>query len=62
MRPRRVTIACLGVLGLGFAAACGGDDDGDGNVDAGGIDVSGLTYEPCQPAAHVGGFIISQWR
>ena len=44
-------------LGLALSlAACGGDDGG-GDDDAG-IDVSSLTYAPCTPATHVGGFEI----
>jgi hypothetical protein len=57
MRKRACPLI-LGVLGLGFASACGGGDDaGDGGPDAG-IDVSSLTYEPCALDQHVGGFDI----
>ncbi len=53
MRARMIAAILLA------AVACGGDDgDGDGGPDAGTIDVSGLLYEPCQPAFHVGGFDI----
>jgi hypothetical protein len=56
MNKRTFTL-CLGVLGLGFASACGGGSDDDGGDDDG-IDVSGLTYEPCPLDTHVGGFDI----
>lgn len=58
MKRQLITLA-LGVLGLGFASACGGGgDDDDGGGPDGGIDVSSLTYEPCALDQHVGGFDI----
>lgn len=51
-----LTTLRLPAAGLALClVACGGGDD-DGGGDAAGIDVSGLTYAPCDRASHVGGF------